>query len=358
MIGSLMLTMSVTYAVSMQGVVVGDQSTVRNGSGFDLPAIGTLAIGTSINILSENNEWFQVSTADSSISGWIFKDLIAVKQDDQSEAMKKVRINATSLNVRTAPSTDAHRITQLNNGQEFKAITVSGDWVQILLNDGQKGWVHGEFVVMIPNLPSAAVNKEVAKVYDKMNSTYVEISDFQQGKVIYIKDYDDEYFDIQTEDGFAGWIKREDVSLIINGENPVARGSLRADASEFTSVTKKYLGKPYKYATTGPNSFDCSGFVYYILHQYYGNQLTENGITLPRSSRAMASVGTPVSRNNLQVGDLVFFNNSSGTINHVGFYLGNNQFIHASSGSSMSVIISPINTGTYNTRYNTARRLF
>jgi len=350
--------MSVTYAVSMEGVIVGDQSTVRDGSGFDQPAIGNLAIGTSINILSEKNDWYQVYAADSALLGWIFKDLVAIQQDAGLATMKKVRINASLLNVRTAPSTEAHRITQLNSGQEFKVMSDSGDWIQILLNDGQKGWVHSAFVVMIPNLPSAAVNKDVAKVYDKMNSTFVEISNFKQGQEVYIKDYDDEYFDIQTEDGFAGWIKREDVSLIINGENPVTRGSLRADASEFTSVTKKYLGKPYKYATTGPNSFDCSGFVYYILHQYYGNQLKENGISLPRSSRAMASVGTPVSRNSLEVGDLVFFNNSSGNINHVGFYLGNNQFIHASSGSSMSVIISPLNTGTYNTRYNTARRLF
>jgi cell wall-associated NlpC family hydrolase len=111
-------------------------------------------------------------------------------------------------------------------------------------------------------------------------------------------------------------------------------------------------------AATGPNRFDCSGFVFYILKNYYGDLLKQNNISLPRSSRAMAGVGTPVSRDSLEIGDLVFFNNTSGNINHVGLYIGNQQFIHASSGSSMSVIISPLNTGNYLRRYATARRLF
>ncbi len=351
-------TMTMTHAVSMEGIIIGDQTTVRNGSGFDQSKIASLPIGTAISILSVENDWYQISEEKLQLSGWVFKDLIAIQQDSELEVMKKARVNASLLNVRSAPSTEAHRITQLSNGQEVKVISTSGDWIQIQLNDGQNGWVHSEFVIMIPNFPRGAINKNEAKVYDKMNSTLVEISNFQQGQMVYIKDYDEDYFDILTEEGFAGWVKRTDVSLIINGENPVTRGTIRANASEFVSVTKKYLGKPYRYATTGPNSFDCSGYVYYILHKYYGDQLKENNINLPRSSRAMASVGTPVSRDNLEVGDLVFFNNTSGSINHVGLYLGNNQFIHASSGSSMSVIISPLNTGTYNNRYNTARRLF
>ena len=353
-----LMASSMVFAADLKGIIVGDQATVRSGNGFDQSSLGALSIGSSVSVLNVKDDWYQVAVDNSNMSGWIFKDLVALQHENGLPTVKKARVNATMLNVRIAPSLEAHRVTQLNNGQEVKVINTDQEWVQILLNDGQKGWVHGEYLVMVPNLPSAAVNKDDVKVYSKINAAFVEISQFPQGLVVYISDYDEEYFEIQTEDDIFGWIKRADVSLIINGENPVSRGSLRADASDFISITKKYLGKPYKYATAGPNSFDCSGYVYYILNKYYGTQLKEHGIQLPRSSRTMVNVGTPVSKSNLEVGDLVFFNNSSGTINHVGFYIGNNQFIHASSGSSMSVIVSPINTGTYNTRYNTARRLF
>jgi cell wall-associated NlpC family hydrolase len=101
------------------------------------------------------------------------------------------------------------------------------------------------------------------------------------------------------------------------------------------------LGKPYRWGAVGPNAFDCSGLVKW--------SFANAGRALPRTSRAMASVGVRVARKDLQPGDLVFFYQP---ISHVGIYIGNNKIVHASQ-SGQPVKISDM---TY-MRFTTARRI-
>ena len=79
------------------------------------------------------------------------------------------------------------------------------------------------------------------------------------------------------------------------------------------------VGKPYRWGASGPNAFDCSGLVKWSFAQA--------GRSMPRTSRAQSVAGMPVSRANLQPGDLVFFYKP---ISHVGIYIGNNKVVHAS----------------------------
>ena len=79
------------------------------------------------------------------------------------------------------------------------------------------------------------------------------------------------------------------------------------------------LGAPYRWGAAGPRAFDCSGLVSWAFRQA--------GVTLPRTSRAMASVGTPVAKSQLQPGDLVLFYRP---VSHVAIYVGNGQVVHAS----------------------------
>ncbi len=91
-------------------------------------------------------------------------------------------------------------------------------------------------------------------------------------------------------------------------------------------LLKKHLNKPYVWAEEGPDAFDCSGLTYNI----YG----EMGVELPRIAREQARVGKKVQFQNLMYGDLIFFgstNKNSKRISHVGIYLGNGWFAHASS---------------------------
>jgi len=109
----------------------------------------------------------------------------------------------------------------------------------------------------------------------------------------------------------------------------------RAPRSQIVSVAKKYLGAPYRWGATGPNSFDCSGFTSYVYRQV--------GVSLPRVSRDQINAGERVSRKDLAPGDLVFFGSP---IHHVGMYVGGGMMIHAPSSGDV-VKISPAFRSNY-----------
>jgi hypothetical protein len=131
-----------------------------------------------------------------------------------------------------------------------------------------------------------------------------------------------------------------------------AFGQVNADADEnyekLIPIAQKYLGVPYEWGGTTVNGFDCSGYLTTVYRQV--------GITLPRTSASMYNVGDHVNKNDLRVGDLVFFNTYGSGVSHVGMYLGDNEFIHAS--SNKGVTISNINDPYYwSSRYIGAKRV-
>ena len=93
--------------------------------------------------------------------------------------------------------------------------------------------------------------------------------------------------------------------------------TVSATGNAIVDYAYKFLGTPYVYGATGPNSFDCSGFTQYVFKN-------AAGINLSRTTYTQINEGVPVSRENLQPGDLIFTH-----AGHVGIYVGNNQFIHA-----------------------------
>jgi peptidoglycan DL-endopeptidase CwlO len=105
------------------------------------------------------------------------------------------------------------------------------------------------------------------------------------------------------------------VTTVANKTEMSAAAARKAAVSKALSK----LGTPYRWGAMGPNAFDCSGLVKWSFAQA--------GKSLPRTSRAQASAGTPVSKANLQPGDLVFFYKP---ISHVGIYIGNGKIVHAS----------------------------
>ncbi|MBZ4662327.1 MAG: NlpC/P60 family protein [Caloramator sp.] len=120
------------------------------------------------------------------------------------------------------------------------------------------------------------------------------------------------------------------------------------NVEQVEDIAKSLLGVRYVYGGTTTNGLDCSGFVQYVYKKM--------GVVLPRTASQQARVGLAVSKDNLRKGDLVFFETVSAGISHVGIYLGNGKFIHASS-TKKGVTISSLNSGYYNERYRGAVRI-
>lgn len=119
-------------------------------------------------------------------------------------------------------------------------------------------------------------------------------------------------------------------------------------AKAIISTAKSFLGVPYVWGGQSPSGFDCSGYIQYVFGKH--------GVTLPRTAAEQFNVGTSVSKSNLIPGDLVYFTTYKEGPSHVGIFLGNGQFIHASSGKE-EVTISSLSSSYYTSRYIGAKRV-
>ena len=151
-----------------------------------------------------------------------------------------------------------------------------------------------------------------------------------------------------TADGIVGLSTWESLKNF-RGASSISRGRGNSRKAQILlSMARQYVGMPYVWAGRSPSGFDCSGFIYYVFDQL--------GYGLPRMADGQFEVGIPVSRNSLEPGDLVFFETYEPGPSHVGIYIGNDQFIHASSGAG-HVTVTPLNKTYYRDRYLGARRI-
>ena len=126
----------------------------------------------------------------------------------------------------------------------------------------------------------------------------------------------------------------------------ISRGS-NYISRRVVSESMNYLGVPYVFGGTTPYGFDCSGYVRYVFAQA--------GIYLPRMADEQYECGIPVSTSELVAGDLVFFSTYEYGASHVGIYLGDGEFINAS--SSQGVSIASLNSSYWGSCYIGARRV-
>lgn len=117
--------------------------------------------------------------------------------------------------------------------------------------------------------------------------------------------------------------------------------------STLVNMAARFVGVRYRWGGMSPRGFDCSGFISYVLRGM--------GVSVPRTTYAMWTGGRPVPRDQLQVGDVVFFHTTRPGASHAGIYIGNNQFIHSSSGFGR-VTVTSLDYRYYKPRYVGARR--
>lgn len=156
----------------------------------------------------------------------------------------------------------------------------------------------------------------------------------------------DKWYEVQLPEGETGWVY-EDVLRIVERVTPADPSTIRG--ADIVQDARRYLGVRYRWGGTSGRSLDCSGFVYLVFSERIA------GLARLRSYDYFR-MGAPVVPEDLLPGDLVFFTTYAPGPSHVGIYIGEGNFIHASSGAG-KVVVSPLTDEYYASRYLGARRL-
>lgn len=246
------------------------------------------------------------------------------KPEETTTELNKIGyVSAEGLRVRKEPTTDSEEIDSLSKNDKVKIIGKIENWYKIDL-DGKTGYVSAKYIS----------DKKVPETTSRSGSTLRNTTATQETTT-------------QEETPKVEEKTVETAPTEPKEPTPSTSGTTGAEVVEYA---KQYLG--YKYVSGGASpvsGFDCSGFTQYIYKHF--------GISLNRSSTAQIKNGVAVEKSDLQPGDLVIFNNNANTaIGHVGIYIGDGNFIHASNPSD-GVKITTLTTGYYQKRYVGARRV-
>ena len=262
-------------------------------------------------------------------------------------------ITGDDVNFRKGPSTDYASLGKLNKGYKVEYISETNSWSKVKYN-GQTGYVYSKYVAQTSttsNTQVKYVNCTSLNVRSGPGTSYSIIKSISTNTKVEVISTNNGWSKIK-EGSTTGYVSAKYLSdLQTSSSTSSNTTSTSTLASKLVSYAKSLLGKPYVWGAQGPSSFDCSGFTYYVFKNCAN-------ITLPRTSVDQSTYGITVSKSNLKVGDLVFFDTdgaNDGNVSHVGIYIGSNQFIHSSSTKG-KVVISDF-TNYYNNAFVRAKRV-
>ncbi|WP_314723468.1 SH3 domain-containing protein [Enterocloster bolteae] len=244
----------------------------------DSNIIGKMPGQAAGEILETEDGWYKIRSG--SITGYITSDpqYTAVGEEARQIAGQAATLMAIvstdRLNVRTEPTTESGIWTQISKEERYHVVRQMDGWVQIELDTTGEG-------------------EETDGAYISTRENNVEVR-YALAEAI-------KFSPLEVQAGQAGSLRNRVVNYAV-----------------------QFVGNPYVWGGTSlTNGTDCSGFVLSVMRNF--------GVSLPRTSIAQSGVGTAVSSSEMQPGDLVFYANGSGTVNHVAMYIGNGQVVHASS---------------------------
>lgn len=262
---------------------VNNYLNVRAEPKSDGKIIGKMTSKAAGEILESLDGWYKIKSG--SITGYITADpqYTATGQEAKDIAMQtatlKAVINTDVLNVRTEPNTDAKIWTQIVKDERYPVLAQLDGWVQIELDS-------------------------------------VDEEDGSEGDKAYISTRDN---NVEVRYALNEAIKFSPAEEAAN-----AAASRR---SKVVNYAIQFVGNPYVWGGTSlTKGADCSGFTMQVMRQF--------GVSLPHYSGAQAKMGKPVKSGEMRPGDLIFYANSGGTVNHVAMYIGNGQIVHAASKKS------------------------
>jgi cell wall-associated NlpC family hydrolase len=270
-------------------------------------------------------------------------------------------VNLSAANLRKSPNHSSELVTQVLMGMPLKMLKQEGGWILVKCPDRYTGWVDDEAIVPI-TADSFETYRNAGKIIfvDLAGTAWREIgprkealTDLVAGNILILNEKSGGNCRVTLPDGRTGWVSDEsvmDYQDFIHTAVP--------DGHRLIVTAKSMMGIPYVWGGTSVKGMDCSGFtktVYFL-----------NGLTLPRDADQQAAAGIMVDERRefgkLLPGDLLFFgrrNKDDSSITHVGIWIGDMRYIHASGRvriNSMDSAQSDFDRFNYN-RYIQSNRL-
>lgn len=273
----------------------------------------------------------------------LWKDSKAPRKVDKPALGKPVDLDKWNENLK---STEVRRgltgkaETQAVYGSEVTVLETKGNWAKVAVTDqstpknkkGYPGWLptkqlveNDRFGKLKKDQPRAVVTAEKAK-FEGIEFTKDVGADPSFNVELPLIAQDVEDVRVALPGGGAAWIDVDDVNVFDIGEKPK-----KPSGDDLVKTAKQFDGLRYLWAGVSAYGFDCSGFTYSVYRAH--------GIDIPRDSGDQAKVGKKVSSKDLKAGDLLFFSTSSGTVHHVGMYIGGGKMIHSPNASKTVYVV-------------------
>lgn len=363
-IATAVLTVSAAAAEIGTGVITATSLRLREEPSTEAATIMLLEKGASVSVHEQLDGWYKVIY--NGTTGYVSGDYLTFTANSEDTAVNTdvpntdaetaavteythATIGGSAVNFRAEPSTEAAIITRLEKDTEIELVAVEDGWCKVVY-DGQTGYISADYVAVNGVAVQGAqgiVNGSHVNVRSGPSTEYDVVTRLSTGTIVDLSARVGDWYAIRYDD-VTGYISADYVY-------PYTAAASSAIADQVVALAKSLLGVPYAYGGQSPSGFDCSGFTSYVYQQF--------GYSLPHSATSQwYSSGVTVQRGELQPGDLVMFcdpSRSNGkACSHVGIYIGNSEFIHASSGSSGKYVrISSLNEDYYNRYYKGAKRL-
>ncbi len=411
----ILIAVSISKVYATTGTVTADGVNVRKGPSLDDEIIETLNATAEVEIIGESGEWYKIRyNVNTTFEGYMHKNYIKINNGGtatdnptpvptqtpeptptpsapETPIIEQPKVDllgektlSSEAKVYILPVVTSSVKDTIGKNTKVTVLEIAGNYAYINYSN-KNGWVRSS-LLQEATTQTTSTTTTGRTAYVCVSQAIVRKSATTESEKITTLTYNDEVTIIGEEGNFykirlnnneyymakhliantkqptttsRSSTSRETTTVPNTTETPkteptsqvqqtVAKSSV---GDKMVQMAKSYVGYKYVYGGSNPSTgFDCSGLVYYICGKL--------GYSVNRTADNQIYNGVAVDKANLQPGDLVFFTNykTNKGIGHVGIYIGNNQFVHASTPTT-GVIVSSLGEASYVNRYVGARRI-